>query len=74
MVVVQQFSGLPSALLAVKDKAVCVSSERGRKAPNTVAVTQLGNCYDSSHAVRWILRTANTSLVLPSVRASVRRE
>jgi len=52
MVVVQQFSGLPSALPSVKDTAVGVSSELGRTARSAVAVTQHGKFYDLSYLVR----------------------
>jgi len=42
VVVVQQFSGLPSALPAVKDTVVGVSLERRLAARNTVTVTSAG--------------------------------
>jgi hypothetical protein len=52
MVVVQQSSGLPSALPSVKDTAVGVGSELGRTARGAVAVTPHGNFYDRSYLVR----------------------
>jgi len=42
VVVVQQFSGQPSALPAVKDTAVGVSSERGRTTRSTAEITSAG--------------------------------